>query len=172
MPEIQIPIPSGKISFARALVDDEYRMTVAYRADGFEREAPERDPAFIVACGLAFCDTFGPDEFQRSEGRKVATQHLDGSLVVRLYVGQTVLEAVYAALAKRSPRELRALHVPRRLISFFRAMRKRPAFRPNPKRASRHTVSMKARRIYSAAIRNGKCHEDAVAECRAAKARG
>lgn len=180
MPEINVPIPAGKISFVRdqigvprrecglLVLAGAFRVTVAYCVDAFERETRDRDPAFVMTCGLAFCDVFGPDEFEKSEGRRYATEHLVASpLTVRVYVGQTVLKAVYTVLSKRSPRELRALHVPQRLISVFRAVRKQTVSRSNPYRAERCSVSAQARRTYNEAIASGKSREEAVVACRA-----
>ena len=144
-----------------------YRMTVAYRTDAVEREAPERDPAFVVTCGLAFCDAFGSDTFTQEEGRAHATEHLkDSPFTVRVYVGQQVLAAVYTALAKRTPSQLRALHVPRRLIPTIRRMRRMPLPEASPKRVERQTHSRSARRLYNSLVASGKTREEAIALCK------
>ncbi len=174
MSEMSVTFPNGKISFAR----DElslmrhgraprfYRATVAYRTDAVEREDRDRDPAFVLACGLAFNNVFSADECAKSEGRKFAVKHLlDRPLIVRLYVGQTVLSAVYAALAKLPAREMLG-YVPRRLVAVFQAMRKVKKSPPAPARAKRQVSSRQARSQYAKLRAAGHSHEKAVAMCR------
>jgi len=144
-----------------------FRLTVAYEPVAVERKAKDRDPAFVVRCGLAFCDVFGPDAFTKNEGRKTALKHLAESPVeVRLYVGQTVLATVYAALAKKSPGVLRKLHVPQRMIPLFRALRKQKQAAPPARCTERSRTSRFARQTYNDAITHGMSRDEAIALCR------
>lgn len=181
---MRVEFPEGKIGFVRdrlevskrvcgeSLLTHAFRMTVAYRVLASEQEDAARDPAFVVQCGLAFWDVFNSDTpYTNAEGRKWAVDHLHedrlNGLVVRVYVGQTILAAVYAALSKQPSARLRHLHVPQRLNHVFHAMRKRPVVPLCATYKERESIVAKvARGIYNQAIAGGKTRDEAIALCR------
>jgi hypothetical protein len=85
---------------------------------------------------------------------------------VRVYVGQTLLAALYTALAKKSPGMLRSLHVPQRMVSLLRALRKQKTSVSKRMKSGKAGKTSVARRTYNSAIAEGKNRDEAIAAAR------
>lgn len=176
--EVEFDCPDNRITFIRDVLSagnhNYYRTTIAYKVVGFEKAAPDRDPAFLVEAGLSFCHVQGKDVFTRKQGRDEALRRLRGEpeahprnpevivqnvpLKVRVYVDQEVALAVYRTLAKSGRAGMEKAHVPNRLIGRFLAFgRKEPKPRPN-------SVARLAKAKRSAASRNA--YVQALAEAK------